>query len=255
MTTENIENNYKPENEKTPSPPYISFLTFQNFITWLETEGVPLKFDRSFWDKKYSGSLGMQLMAGLRFLGLLKGELTQPVIEEIVKAKGEDRKKLLAELFRKAYSTVDFNTLERATPAMLNDMFKSFELAEGSTLRKAVSFFINGCKAYDIPISKTLKKIARNKKERSGTKPIRKQDTEKKLETEQKSGSDSGQTKIENPLGNQAQSSAQQQTFKLLFPSGCEITLGVNLTIFDMSAVEMACIKEIGDVMKKYKEK
>lgn len=254
MMTENMENKNKPENEtdKSPSPPYISFLTFQNFITWLETEGIPLNFDRSFWDKKYSGSLGMQLMAGLRFLGLLKGEVTQPVLEEIVKAKGEDRKKLLAELFHKAYSTVDFNTLARATPAMLNDMFKSFELAERSTLRKAVSFFINGCKAYDIPMSNTLKKSARNKAPRSSSKPIRKLDTEKKLEAEPKGNSDSGKKEDKIPPKDPNQPQAHH-TYKVTFSSGCEITLGVNVNIFEMSTNELECVKKLSEVMKQYK--
>ena len=30
------------------SPPYISYLTFKNLLEWLGTEGVPLRFDRSF---------------------------------------------------------------------------------------------------------------------------------------------------------------------------------------------------------------
>ena len=83
---------------------------------------MPIKFDRSFWGKKFSGSLGVQLMAGLRFLGLLKDDFTQPEFAEIVKAKGEDRNKLMAEILKKSYSAVDFSQLSGATPMYVKGM-------------------------------------------------------------------------------------------------------------------------------------
>ena len=80
---------------RAPSPPYISWLTFLNLLEWLGSEGVPLQFDRSFWSRKFSGSVGPQLLTGLRFLGLLKGIRPQPTLERIVEAKGDDRKPLV----------------------------------------------------------------------------------------------------------------------------------------------------------------
>ena len=60
------------------APPYVSFNTFRTLLSWLRGEGVPLRFDRSFWQAKFSGSTGTQLMAALRFLGLLDGERPMP---------------------------------------------------------------------------------------------------------------------------------------------------------------------------------
>lgn len=155
-------NGIKQEDKDKTSPPYIPFTTFSNFITWIESEGIPIKFDRSFWGKKFAGSTGTQLSAGLRFLGLLQGEFTQPALEGIIKAKGDDRKHILANTIRKSYSGVDFTVLDRATPSMLNEWFDKYGL-DGSTERKAISFFINACKAYDVALSNALKKKARNK--------------------------------------------------------------------------------------------
>ncbi len=256
MVQESIEVKHNAENEpgKSPSPPYTSFLTFQNFITWLETEGIPLKFDRSFWGTKYGGSVGMQLISGLRFLGLLKDDVPQPQLEEIIKTRQTDeRNVLLNKMFRDSYLKVDFTTLERATPAMLNDMFKAYDL-DGSTLRKAVSFFINGCKAYNIPLSNSLKKKARNKAPMSGPKPVRKLEPERKSEIEQNKTSDGSEPKVEIPPGSQRQPLTQEQTFRLRFPSGREITLSINATLFDISDEEWACIRELRDVIKKHKK-
>ena len=31
------------------APPYVSFNTVKNLLDWLNSEGVPLRLDRSFW--------------------------------------------------------------------------------------------------------------------------------------------------------------------------------------------------------------
>ena len=152
----------KLQDGRQSSPPYVSYLTFKNLLDWLGTEGVPLRFDRSFWSKRYSGSIGPQLMSGLRFLGLLIDDKPTPLIESLVNANGEDRKESLRDIYRKAYDTVNFDALPRATPAMLTEWFGAYSI-DGTTLRKAVSFFINALKDADEPLSNSLKKLARNK--------------------------------------------------------------------------------------------
>ena len=144
------------------SPPYVSYLTFKNFLEWLEAEGVPLRFDRSFWSKKYNGSIGPQLMSGIRFLGLLIEEKPTSLLESLVNAKGDDRKESLRAIYRKAYEAVDFDALPRGTTGMLREWFGSYSI-DGGTLRKAESFFINALKDAEQPLSNSLRKLARNK--------------------------------------------------------------------------------------------
>ena len=160
MEQQAITDNY--QEGRQLSPPYISYLTFKNLLEWLETEGVPLRFDRSFWSKKYSGSIGPQLMSGVRFLGLLIEEKPTPLLESLVNAKGDDRKESLRAIYRKAYEAVDFDALQRATPGMLREWFGSYSI-DGSTLRKAESFFVNALKDAEHPLSNSLRKLARNK--------------------------------------------------------------------------------------------
>ena len=150
------------QEERQSSPPYVSYMTFRNLLDWLGTEGVPLRFDRSFWSKKYSGSVGPQLMSGIRFLGLLIEEKPTPVLESLVNTNGDDRKECLRAIYRKAYEAVDFDALPRATPGMLREWFGSYSI-DGTTLRKAESFFINALKDAEEPLSISLRKLARNK--------------------------------------------------------------------------------------------
>ena len=141
----------------------MPYLTFKNFFQWLDAEGVPLRFDRTAWEKRYSGSTGSQLLTGLRFLGLLDGERPTQELETIIEAKGDDRDDLLKERIRDAYSPeVDFPALPRATAGMLDEWLKSYGI-EGDTARKAASFFVNASKDLDIPISTGLRKLARNR--------------------------------------------------------------------------------------------
>ena len=144
------------------APPYIPYLTFRNFIDWLESDGIPLRMDRSVWSRRYSGSTGPQLLTGLRFLGLLQGEEPTAALERIVEARGEDRAALLRELFQSAYELVRFDALPRATPAMLWEWLTAYGI-DGDTVRKAESFFINAAKDLDIPLAGGLRKMARNR--------------------------------------------------------------------------------------------
>ena len=152
---------------RVPSPPYVSYLTFKNFIQWLETEGVPLRLDRSMWEKKYSGSTGLQLLNGLRFLGLLQDETPTQELEKLVNSPSEGRNAALAELFKRAYTKIPYEDLPRATPGMLRGWMASYGIS-GDTLRKAESFFVNAAKDVDIPLSNSLRKTARNRPPASG---------------------------------------------------------------------------------------
>lgn len=249
MTQENANNTdlTQEDNKGKTSPPYVPFMTFSNMITWLETEGVPVKLDRSFWGKKYGGSLGVQLMAGLRFLGLLKSDFTQPLLGEIVKAKGDDRKKLLAHMIQQAYSVVDFAQLSGATPAMLKDWFAKYKL-DGNTERKARSFFINACKYYDIPISNILRKSARAKT----TGAIREKKTEKagtKTITENREGGSSNQKPPAPP------STELQGLYKIVLSDGCELKLCSNKVFFELEKVDRELIESLVEIMKKHLRK
>jgi hypothetical protein len=231
------------ETERIMSPPYISFLTFTNFLMWLETEGVPLQFDSSFWRRKYSGSTGFQLMSGLRFLGLLKGDKPQPVLEKLVDAKGDARKETLRDVIRESYSKMDFDVLSRATPKMLEDQLREYGI-EGDTLRKAESFFINACKFVDITLSSTLKKKARNKPAKSAAGGTRTKGRKKESHAGQQP---EDQDKRRGPTG-------EGQVSKIALASGGDVTLTVNVDLFLLSKEDREFVLNLVDMMRGYEK-
>lgn len=148
-----------PQNKVT-TPPYVSFNTFRNLLDWLSSEGVPLRMDRSFWQSKFSGSTGTQLMAALRFLDLLTGEQPSSDLEGIVHAPADERRVILRELLKDAYTTVPFDELDRATPAMVRGWFGTYPV-DGHTLRKSISFFVNAAREAQLPMSNAVRKMAK----------------------------------------------------------------------------------------------
>ena len=144
------------------SPPYVSFNTFKTLVEWLKSEGVPLRFDRSFWQAKFSGSTGTQLMAALRFLGLLGGDRPLPDLESLVDATADERRFILKELLKDAYSAVPFDDLDRATPSMVRGWFRAYPV-DGHTARKAISFFVNAAREAEIPMSNAVRKMAKSR--------------------------------------------------------------------------------------------
>jgi hypothetical protein len=232
------------DRERSPSPPYISFLTFFNFITWLESEGIPLRLDRSFWNKKYSGSTGFQLMTSLRFLGLLKGDKPEPELEELVIAKGEDRQRILEKILKKSYALINFDALARATPAMLTEWFRNYGL-DGHTLRKAESFFINACKSTNIQLSNALRKKSRNKP----TKSARATKEKKRVAGREKVVL---QQAARQPQ--QFSTELQGQVNRVMLNSGGEVTLAVNVNLFELSTKDRVFVLKLIDIMKGYEE-
>lgn len=151
------------ETTSRPPPIYVSYLTFTNLLDWLHDVGtLPTQFDRSYWGHKFSGSGGAQLMAGLRFLGLLKGDAPTPELERLALGDGEDRRELLKELLRQRYGPEFVDGLARATPRLLNEHLESLGTTD-ATHAKARSFFVNAAKAVGLPMPPQIAKQARNR--------------------------------------------------------------------------------------------
>lgn len=145
------------------TPIYVSYLTFINLLDWLrEIKTVPSQFDRSFWGHKFSGSGGGQLMAGLRFLGLLDGDRPKDELETLAFASDAERKDLLTQLLKDVYGAEFIASLAKATPRQVNVHLTAMGTTD-TTHAKARSFFVNAAKAVDLPMLAQVAKQARNK--------------------------------------------------------------------------------------------
>jgi len=146
--------------EKLPAPAYVSFRTFRNFLDWLGEEGVPSRIDRSFWGQKFSGAAAGQLLATLRFFGLIdENGVPDPFLETMAK-DGEQRKVMLRSLMERYDSALEGVDLERATAGELDERFRRYNVS-GGTLDRAITFFIQAAQYCGIPLSPHITKRKR----------------------------------------------------------------------------------------------
>lgn len=238
------------DDNRVLSPPYVSYVTFRNVLTWLESEGIPVRFDRSFWETKFSGGTGIQLIGALRFLGLLQGDEPQLELHRLVEAKGNDRKALLKEVITKRYKTIHFDVLKGATPAMIEEWFKLYPSIDGDTLRKAQSFFINACKDAEIDLSKTVSKKARLRAPRAksaGTKEAK--STKVNVGTSEQDGT------LDAPPPNKPRGTGSANETRITLGSGGgEVVVGVNVDLFKLSKSDRDFVLSLIDLAQSYKK-
>ena len=155
-------------------PPYVSYRTFHNFIDRLQ-QRLPSRIDRSYWGDILSGSTGTQLMAALRFLGLIdaNGKPTEP-LKPLVMARGEPRAQLLRGVTTQAYSFVLKSSIdiESATYAQLEEVFHNAFQLTGDVSRKCVKFFIALSGDAGLPISPFITRRTRATHTAAGTKTL-----------------------------------------------------------------------------------
>jgi hypothetical protein len=133
------------EAERTAAPPYLPWKTFIGFLTILKKTAIPQRIDRSVMPG-FSGSNKSQLLATLRFLGLIAedGTVTDD-LRRLVNAVGlpEQWKEVLADMLYPPYSNIlgDLD-LNSGTAQQLVERFRTIGKLDGSALRKAVAFFL-----------------------------------------------------------------------------------------------------------------
>ena len=226
--------------------PYVSFVSFTNLLDWLRDSEIPAQLDRSFWGTKYSGSLGSQLMSALRFFSLLEEETPTSKLESLVSAGEEERKSLLADLLREAYSSVFMIDLHRATPKMLEEAFD--DIGGGvHTRRKAVAFFINACKHADIPLSSAVRKKARNKSPGTNLRQ-RKESNSKQV------SNGSNKTVVSDHQETSSQPPSQNLT-TLKLNSGGSLTLTLDVNVFVLSKDDRNFVNKLVDEVQAYESK
>ncbi len=131
------------DNNKAPLPPYIPFRTFQNFMRKLNETTVPDQVDKSLY-RTYSGSVGRQITAALKYLGLVDSAgRTKDELKALVTAVDTPAwQQQLSSILHDSYQLIlgDLN-LETTTPHALDQKFKAAG-CDGQVLQKCVTFFV-----------------------------------------------------------------------------------------------------------------
>jgi hypothetical protein len=142
---------------KLSTPVYVPYATLISSLENLRTHGIPGtgKIDKSLWDTQ-SGAIQGQLLIAYRFLGFINDQnQVLPALPPVVKASEAERKVLLKAIIEDKYRNVISQDLNTISSGQLDDAFKAFNVS-GSTLVRAIRFFVKACEECGIPISKRI---------------------------------------------------------------------------------------------------
>lgn len=164
--------------------PYASFSTVLRLIERMADEGgAPSRMDRSYLSNLPGGAQTV-FIASCKTLGLIDGNMhPTPTLEKLIDAEPEDRKALIGEIVRRHYPG-PLGLGDRATQAQLEEEFRKLNVS-GSTMRKAVGFYLNALKFAEIPYSPNFKLP---KVSSSGSRPRRKPQGQKEPEETREDG-------------------------------------------------------------------
>lgn len=135
-------------------PPYMSFLTFWNFLGDLAAKPLPRTLDRSIMTSK-SGTDQNNLMAALATFGFIDTDGTvKPRLVEFAATNTEGRTAMLAELVYTYYAGPIAVSKQNGSPAALADSFRD-TLGQNApdTRRKSITFFLHAAAAAGIELS------------------------------------------------------------------------------------------------------
>ncbi|HEX7134085.1 MAG TPA: hypothetical protein VF228_16025 [Iamia sp.] len=136
--------------------PYVGYSTLKTFIDKKCAENpIPPQIDKTFIDN-VAGGVQPLLLGALKTIGFISDDqTTQPKLEEAATAP-ERRQALLKEWATEYYSAQLALAAQNATSQMLFDSFSPANYT-GSTLRKAIAFYLNLCDDVGLPKSPHFK--------------------------------------------------------------------------------------------------
>ncbi|MBC7602279.1 hypothetical protein RCH10_003828 [Variovorax sp. GrIS 2.14] len=142
------------------TPAYGSFKSFNSFMEARRDDGhITDVVDRSLMSN-FAGSTAGELLAALKYLGFVteRGAPTT-LYREYVPAEDESRVPLLEAALKSAYpylfAAENFN-IERATSQQVLEQFRAQGI-NGSTLARAIMFFLAGAKQAGIKVSPNIR--------------------------------------------------------------------------------------------------
>lgn len=133
------------------APPYMSFETFRNFVQRLNPQAMPPRIDRSMM-VGMAGGTQTALMQVLKQFELI-GEYNE-VRDPLLRMSRDDDSFVdeLREILERFYGEQLAIGRQQGTPAQLAESFSDSGYS-GSTLRKAITFFLHAAKAADVSVS------------------------------------------------------------------------------------------------------
>lgn len=142
--------------QQAPGAPYMSYKGFQNYLNRFADEGLPGRFDGSYFGNA-SGSLVAQVRGTLRYLDLIdEDKHPTDLLKTIADADEGERQQYLKMIFEEKYADALALSMN-ATAGQLADVFRERGLS-GATVQKAITFFLGMADDLAVPLSPHFKK-------------------------------------------------------------------------------------------------
>ena len=153
------------------APPYTSFMTLMNTIERMADEGgVPSRVDRSYLSNM-PGSVRATFITSLKAMGLIGDDLRpSSKLVELVEADGDGRKTTMLDMVHERYPE-PLSLGKMATQSQLEEVFRGYGVS-GSTLRKAIGFFLHAARYAGVPLSPHFK-LPKRTPEASRVRPVK----------------------------------------------------------------------------------
>ena len=227
-----------PTPDETKTAAYVSFGTVRNALEGF-AQAVPTRVDRTVFPG-LSGGTQTQLLAALKFLGLITSEgKPTPALHGVAVPDEGARKKKLEAIIREKYADLFALDLMKTTPALLEEKMHESYNVSGSTRDKAVRFFLGALEYLDIPVSPLFKRSGGNgavvqRKRRGPAKP--------------KAGADEGDANPRNT--GSARPAGTSRVVKL--KSGGMLTVSASLDLFSLIPADRKFVFELIDRLEDY---
>lgn len=215
---------------------YVPWATFSNALVQL-AQGIPNRIDRSVFQGQ-SGSVQSQLLAGLRFLGLINdGGRPLPALYTVAVTDEAERKVALRKIIEEKYSALIALDLTKTTPHEFAERMGASYGVSGDTREKAIRFFLAAASYVGIPVSSYLSRDKSPKAGNGGTARKRRPRAPKNEELPQAAPvptADNGTSRT------------------ISLQSGGTLTVSATIDLFRMSAADRVFVFKLIDDLEKY---
>lgn len=134
---------------------YVGWTTFANSLDSLAI-GIPNVIDKSVFPGQ-SGGVQSQIMAGLKFLGLIDDDgKPSAQLHALATTDESARKAALKKILQERYADLFALDLTKATSAQLYEKMAEAYNVTGDTREKAVRFFLAAVKYAELPLGRFL---------------------------------------------------------------------------------------------------
>ena len=139
------------DNEDGFKAPYVSWQMIVNQADRMKTEGIPARVDRSYLGNA-SGTTKAQFLAAAKALRLLDGDLKPTEVLKRFVLEPDLRPEITRSLLQQHYApAIALGT--NATQQQLEEVFRETYGISGSTVRKAIAFYLAAAKYAKLDVS------------------------------------------------------------------------------------------------------